>query len=186
MIEGGFRKNIFETFYISKEVIDNPLINELKKFSKKIKKDGLIKDGSNAIFSIGFGKRVLINAKVKDYSNILKEELIEIADYDPVKNNMLLIGKNKPFLETPIHWMIHHARSDVRFIVQLDNKKILNENKGKFPETKNELKTCSIDMIKDIMGKIKDSKIVIIKNHGILFIGNSKKEIEKIIQKVKR
>ena len=174
MTQGGFIKDVFETFYLSKEIISNPLISEIINYFKILKENGVI--------SIGFGKRMIINGEINDFSDILKEEIIEIADYDPIKNNLLIIGKNKPLMETPLHWMIHHARADVNCIVQINNKKFL---KQKFPMTEKDFKIPTIEMIKDVMKKLKDSKIVILKNHGILFVGSSIKEVNDLIKKVK-
>ena len=182
MINQGFRKDQFEIFYLSKEIISNPLISKIIDYFKYLRKEDILKKQDKGIISIGFGKRILINGETYEYSNIRKEELIEVADYDPIKNNLLIIGKNKPLMETPLHWMIHHARTDVNCIVQINNKKLINK---KYPSTEKDFKITTIEIIKEVMKKLKDSKIVILKNHGILFVGNSIKEVDDLIKKVK-
>jgi len=184
MIEGGYRKEIFETFFISKEIISNPLISEIIDYFKILKKRELIDEEKSGIISIAYGKRMIINGEVEDYSNTSKDEIIEVADYDPIKNNLLIIGKNKPKIETPLHWMIHHARSEINFAVQLNNNKLLKKLEKNRPLTDKDFKIASIDMIKDVMKKLKNSKIVILKNHGVLFVGNSKKEVDDLIKNV--
>ena len=184
MKEQNISLNQFQVFYTSKETSKNPLIPEIVKIGKKIKELKLIEDTS-AVISLSFGKQVLINTDVKDYSNIKDEEILEVIDYNPVKNNMLLIGRKKPRLETPVHWMIHHARKDVGAIIQINNKELAERLKSKIPETKKENKTGSFDQIKSILYLLRDSKKIIIKNQGVLFVGKTIKEIELELEDLK-
>jgi hypothetical protein len=177
---GGKLPNIsFETFYASNDKPKNPLIPEIVKLGKKLKDKKLTKN-STIIISLGFGKRVLINTNVNDYSEIKDNELIEIVDYDPVKNNLLIIGQNQPRLESPVHWMIHHAREDVGAVIQINNDEIIN--KVNYPETEKEYLTGSFEQIKSVLGLLRDSKKIKIKNQGILFVGKTIQDLEKYLE----
>jgi ribulose-5-phosphate 4-epimerase/fuculose-1-phosphate aldolase len=184
MTNEGFRSEAFKTFYLSKEIIINPLIIEFVKFCKKIKEKNLVNEYSEAILSFSYGKRIIINGDIKDYSNVAKDEIIEVADYDPIKNNLLVIGKTNPKKETSLHWMIHHARNDVNCIFQLNNKKIIRGMDEKYPENEKEYPIGSLEQIKETMKNLHNSKIVVIKNKGILIVGNNIRELEEQLEKI--
>jgi len=182
MIGGNLPNISFETFYVSKEEPNNELIPEIVRIGKKLKELKIIKE-SDGIISLSFGKRVLINGYVEDISNIKRKELFEIVDYDPVKNNLLIIGSIEPRLETPVHWMIHHARTDVNAAIQINNVELVEKVKNKIPETDKDYLTGSFDQIKDVLRLLRDNKKLITKNQSIIFVGNTIKEVEKDIIK---
>lgn len=167
----------FEIFYISKEETNCPLILEIIKISKKLKEKDILKKDSEAFFSLGFGKRMIINGTVKDFSEIKREELLEVVDFDPIKNNLVLIGSAQPRIETSLHWMIHHARDDVNFIVQL--KKTDLTDKIKDVDVTDKYPVGSIDNTKEVLKALRNSKKVVIKNNGLLFVGRNTTDIEK-------
>lgn len=176
--------NQFQVFYVSNEKSKNSLIPEIVKIGKKIKESKLIEE-SSAVISLSFGSQVLINSDVEDYSNIKDEEMLEVVDYDPVKNNILIIGKKRPRLETPVHWMIHHARNDVGVIIQINNKDLAEKLKSKIPETKKEDLPGSFEQIKSVLLLLRNSKKIIIRNQGVLFVGKTIKEIESELEGLK-
>jgi ribulose-5-phosphate 4-epimerase/fuculose-1-phosphate aldolase len=182
MIGGNFPNISFETFYVSKEEPNNVLIPEIVRIGKKFKKMNLF-DESSGIISLSYGKRVLINGNVEDISNIKRKELFEIVDYDPVKNNLLIIGVTEPRLETPVHWMIHHARSDVNIVIQINNLELVEKLQKKIVETEKDYLPGTFDQIKDVLSLLHDNKKLIIKNQGVLFVGNSIKEAEELVVK---
>ncbi|UCH71729.1 MAG: hypothetical protein JSW62_04855 [Thermoplasmatales archaeon] len=182
MIGGNVPNLFFQTFYISKEELNNPFILDIVRTGKKISEFVLLQD-SSIIISLGYGKRILINGLVEDFSNIKRSELIEIVDYDPVKNNLLVIGPNEPCLESPLHWMIHHAREDVSAVVQLNNVGLIEKIKNKYPETEKERLPGTFDQIKEVLRLLREERKIIIKNQGFLFIGKTLNEVEEEIEK---
>ncbi len=174
-----------KVFYISKEEINNPLIVEILKVSKKLKEKSVLTKDSDAIFSIGFGKRMIINGKVKDILNIKREDLLEVVDYDAIRNNLLLIGSTIPKIETSLHWMIHHARDDVNFIVQINKAVIATIIKKKnITEVTDKYPIGSLNNIKEVLKALRNYKKIIIKNYGLLIVGRNTADIEKQIQDI--
>ena len=162
----------FQTFYVSKEVSNCPLVADIFKFIKKSK------DITISSISLRYGKRVLINTKNTDFKEIEKEDFIEIVDYDPFKNVLLVMGPGEPVIDTPLHWFIHHAREDVNAVLiinkdsteNIDKKlPVINKNGGIWP----------IEKIKEILGLLRNSKTIVIKNKGLLLVGKNIDEIEK-------
>jgi len=180
MIRGNLN---FQTFYTSKEESNCPLITEIIRIGKKIEKKGLAKDISSLIISLRYGRRMIINTDHDNISRIKREEILEIVDYDPVKKILLAIGPTQPKAETPVHWMIHHARDEINAVIQLNSEEIIEKIKDRIPSTNQEQITGSFEMIKEVLKALRDSKSVIIKNQGVLFVGNSIKDVEEQVFK---
>jgi ribulose-5-phosphate 4-epimerase/fuculose-1-phosphate aldolase len=174
----------FQVFYVSKEETNCPLIIEIIKMSKKLKETGILKKDSDAVFSLGFGKRMIINGSVKDFSKIKREELLEVVDFDPIKNILLLIGSADPRVETSLHWMIHHARDDVNFVAQIKKTDIIDKVKDENINVTDKYPVGSLDNTKEVLKALRTSKKVAIKNNSLLFVGKNTDDIEKQIQEI--
>ena len=173
----------FQTFYVSKEQSNCPLIADIIKVGRKFKEIGLLKNALVTI-SLSYGKRIIINGKDTDFGNINREDILEIVDYDPIKKIALTIGQKEPDMETPVHWLIQHARHDVNAIIQLNGKKLLEKISIHIPETEKEQAYGTLELAKEILKALRGSKSIRVKNKGLLFIGTSLKEAEELIQKV--
>ncbi len=169
-----------QIFYVSKEETNCPLIIEIIKLSKKLKEKNILKKDNEAVFSLTFGKRMIINGTVKDFSNIKRDEFLEVVDFDPIKNNLLLIGPTEPRIETSLHWIIHHARDDVNFIVQIKKTDIINKIKVTYVSDKYPI--GSLDYSLEVLKVLRRNKKVIIKNNSLLIVGRNISDIEKQIQ----
>ena len=176
---GGNLSNIFfRTFYVSKEKSNCPLIANALRVEKKLSEHNL----NDIVTSQRYGKRILINS-FKDKKGEIKDNFLEIVDYDPIKKVVLAMGPKEPRIETPLHWMIHHARSEVNTVVQI-NDKDLSEKLKKTPKTEKDYSVVTLEQIKEVMKHLKESKKVILKNQGVIFVGNDINEVEKSILEV--
>ena len=173
----------FQTFYVSKEICRCPLISEISRVIKRIKDSGLLKDIFEFSFSLKYGKRIIINAKNSDFSETKAEDFLEIVDYDPLKKVLLVIGVKESRIETSVHWIIHHARDEVKAIIQINNKKLVEKLENKIPVTEKEYPIGTLEQAKEILSKLRISKKVIIRNQGIIFVGNSMKDAEDLMIK---
>ena len=183
MIQDKSPNFVFQTFYVSKEVCNCPLISEIIKANKELKAIDSLKDATDISISMKYGKRVLINAKNIDSNNINTDDFLEIVDYDPLKKVLLIMGSKEPRIETPIHWLIHHARDEVKAIIQIDNDQIIEKINKKFPITEKEYQKGTLEQAKEILFLLRDSKIVVIKKQGVIFVGDSMKDVEDSIIK---
>jgi len=172
-----------QVFYSSREETNCPLITDMLKISRKINEKESLKDKKDVIISFTYGKRMLINGLVGDYPNIKRTELLEIVDYDPIKNNLLVMGSTEPLIETSIHFMIHHARKEIKVVAQINKEDILKIIKNEIPILEKKFPINSFEFIKQILKELKDNKIIGIKNDVVLFVGKDVKEIEEMIDK---
>lgn len=183
-MNGGSLPNIsFRSFYVSREVTNSPLLVDIIKIGKKLKQVGILTDETSATISLSFGKRILINGEVDDFSSIKKEEIVEIADYDPIKKALLVIGPIEPKIETPIHWMIHHARGEVNSVVQIYNNDLASKLVEKLPMIDDKYPPGSIEDIKEVLKGLRDSEKVILRNESVLFVGNRIDDVQDLILK---
>ena len=172
----------FQTFFASREQSNCPLIPDIVRIGKKLKEMGLLKDGTGVV-SLGYGRRVLINGNNVSLGDIGRGDILEIVDYDPVKRVALTIGDKEPNVETPVHWLVHHARDDVNAVVQINSKKLAKRLSKKLPATKKEWPPGTFELTKEILKTLRTGKGILIKNKGALFVGNSLKEVEDLIVK---
>ena len=128
-------------------------------------------------------KRVLINADKSNFKNIKQEDFLEIVDYDPLKKVILLIGPKEPRIETPIHWLIHNSRAEVNAVIHINDKTMAEKLEKKLPTTEKEYPAGTLEQAKEILRILRNSKIVVIKNQGVLFVGNNTKDAEDLVIK---
>ena len=184
MLNGDFANLNNQTFFVSKEQSNCPLIPDIVRLGKKFEDLGLLKEDTEAIISLKYGKRLLINGSGSNLGEIKINDIIEIVDYDPVKKVTLTIGPKNPHVETSVHWLIHKARDDVNAIIHLKSVKLSEKLIKKLPSTEGEKPPGTLDLAKEVLKTLRTSKKIIIKNNGVLFVGNSLKESEDLILKI--
>lgn len=167
----------FQTFFVSKELSNCPLTTDIIKFGKKVDEFGILKDGECNI-SLTFGKRLLINAKKENIENLKNQDIIEIVDYDPIKNIIIVIGKKFPTIETPVHWTIQKARHDVNATLQITSKNLYDHLINDLPTTEKKTPKGTIEQAKEILKTLRIGKNILMKNEGVLLVGFNLKEIE--------
>jgi len=173
------RKNLanlsFQTFFVSKEQCSCPLAFEIIKVGTKFKE--LLKE-TKGFISLGYGKRMLTHRAGTKINDLKIEDIIEVVDYDPLKKIMLVIGRDEPCNDSPVHWIIHHARDDVNAILQLNGEKIIERFSKKFPKTERAFPVGTLDLAKENLKALRNSKNIIIKDIGVMFVGANLKEVE--------
>lgn len=183
MIGGNIPNIQFQTFYVSKEKSNCPNIPEVIRIGKKFLELGLSENINETVVSLRYGKRVLINAEGVTFGELKQEDFLEIVDYDPLKKVLLTMGPKEPGIDTSVHWMIHYARNEVNAIVQLNDNTLAEKLFKKLPVTEKGYPVGSLELAKEILKVLRDSKSVIIKNQGVLFVGGSIREVEDLILK---
>ena len=182
MIDKDLTVSSFQTFYMSKEESNCPLISEVIRIGKKLKEFEIIENVDKTIMSLSYGKRILINANNTNFAELKQRDFLEIVDYDPVKKVLLTMGPKEPCINTSVHWLIHHSRNEVNAVIQLYDIKAEKLVK-KLPITEKEYPTGTLEQAKEVLKCLRTSKIVVIKNQGVLFVGSSVKGVEDLLLK---
>lgn len=167
----------FQTFYVSKEESNSPFVVDIVRIGKKIKENSLLKDMDVSI-SLKYGKRVLMNAKNSNVRKIDRKGLLELVDYDPMKKVLLAIGPNEARVESPIHWFIHHSRDEVNAAIQINDKELAEKYSKNLTVTKKDWPIGTFESIKEVLKALRNNKKIVIKNQGLLFVGENIADLE--------
>jgi hypothetical protein len=168
---------ILQTLFVSRETSNCPLISEMIKIGQILEEFGLA-DKELGIVSLDYGKRLLIHAKNVDVEKMKQQDVVEIVDYDPLKNIMMVIGTKDPCIETPVHWIIQKARHDINALLQINSKTLFEKLRETLPTTEKETQPATLERAKEILKTLRTGKTILIKNEGILFAGINIKEIQ--------
>lgn len=168
----------FQTFFLSKEVSNCPLIGKAIELGKEFEKKKFSFNLDQIIFSLKYGKRVLINADDTNIKDLKRKDFLEIIDYDPLKKVMVLMGSKTPRINSSVHWLIHHARSEINAVIQINDSNLLEKLENKFPITEKNYPAGTLELAKEVLKLLRDKKKIIIREEGVLFVGNSFEELK--------
>ena len=169
----------FQTFYVSKEVSNCPLISKAIEIGKEFEKKNLSYNLDKIIISFKYGKRVLINADDTNIKDLKRKDFLEIIDYDPLKKVMLLMGSKTPRINSSFHWLIHHSRDEINAVIQLNDSNLSEKLENKFPITEKNYPAGTLELAKEVLKLLRNTKKIIIREEGVLFVGNSIEELKK-------
>jgi hypothetical protein len=105
----------FETFFVSREEISNPLLPGLIDAGKTLADHGC----PDGVISARYGNRVVLSTASLD--NLSIGDFVELADYDPSRHIAMVIGTAAPPQSVPLHWLLYR-RSEVNAAVQLHHQ----------------------------------------------------------------
>jgi hypothetical protein len=115
----NFKSYIGTTFFVSREPVRAPaaleLVNHVNRVSEKL-------PGLAGSASVRFAKGFLVTVEGA-YNSFKNDDVIEIADYDPVRYTILAIGIREPSFYTPLHWITYKTQpgSNAVLTVLVDN-----------------------------------------------------------------
>jgi hypothetical protein len=107
----------FSTFFVSRERVRLPeallLVDAMKMLG-----------GTVCSLSLRCAGRFAIGAQAAA-SRFSEDDVVEIADYDPVRHSVLAIGLKEPSLDTPLHWLSYRTdpASGAAAFVKFEGKK---------------------------------------------------------------
>ena len=93
---------LFQTFFVSREVTGSTQIDEMIHCGHTVKNTQDTPQGQGSL-SVAFGTRVLITGEDAFLPRLSHEDIVELVDYDPMKNVVLAAGKTTPCKESPMH-----------------------------------------------------------------------------------
>jgi hypothetical protein len=169
-----------QILYVTHETSNCHLIAEMIKLGQKLEEIGLT-DKETCTMSLDYGKRLLITAKNVDGKKMRQQDAVEIVDFDPLKNIMMVIGAKDPSVDAPVHWIIQKARHDINALLQINSVTFYEKLKGKLPTTEKDDLPVPLDRAKELLKTLRNGKTILLKNEGILFAGVNIKEIEKSV-----
>jgi hypothetical protein len=177
MTEKTLPSPMLQVLFVSKETSNTPLFGEIAKIGRTLENLGVPKNAPG-IVSYDYGRRLVITAKNIDVKQMNQADIVEIADYDPLKNIMLVIGTKEPCQEAPVHWIIQKARHDINVLLELQSPSLPERLQGILPATQAVTIPGTLDRAKEFLRTLRTGKTILLQNEGILFAGINIKEIE--------
>ena len=169
-----------QVLFVSRETSKSPLFGELIKIGHILESQG-VSTHDTGIMSYDYGRRLIITAKNIDVKQMSQEDVVEIADYDPLKNIMLVIGTKEPSQEASVHWIIQKARHDINVLLQLHSPSLATKLQGTLPSTEEVTHPGTLDRAKELLKTLRKGKTILIQDDEVLFAGINIPEIEKSV-----
>jgi hypothetical protein len=99
---------------VSQRLVERSFFNELRTlFRTWFDEDRAPK----AIIGIRYGNNFLLSPGDKRILGLEREDLVEVADYDPVRNSLLYLGKQAPGRFSPLLWFVFRTFPEVNSVV---------------------------------------------------------------------
>jgi ribulose-5-phosphate 4-epimerase/fuculose-1-phosphate aldolase len=120
------------------------------------------------------GSGFMINTSFFELDNFNRDNVVEVVDFDPVRNNMMVIGNDPPAPEAALHWFIYRGFPDTYGIINVDNPEILNQfQQGAFPNIDLSNGILNLDLALKILQEVKNSNITLLSGMGVLVVGTT-------------
>lgn len=153
----------FETFFLGKEKINNPLIKEMISIGKEL--GNIFSEDVAGNISVRYGKRMLITSH-NEIASLTTDDFVEVIDYDAVRNIALVIGEREPSYEMPMHWLIYR-REDINAIIHI------HEIFDGLLTTEKEEPPGSFEIALEALKMLKNKNCINLKNHGCIAVGKN-------------
>ncbi|WP_455392762.1 class II aldolase/adducin family protein [[Eubacterium] cellulosolvens] len=146
----------------------NELVEIFKKFRDVLKVSGL------RSASIRTGNGFFINTAYFDINNFNRDYIIEVIDFDPVRNNMMVIGNEPPAPDTALHWFIYRGLPEVFGVINVHNSDVLASfQKSSYPTIDISEEAMDTNTALEVLKNVKNSEVTLIPKLGILVVGRS-------------
>ena len=180
------RRVKFKTIFISDEVPNGKEIEELKYWCNQFHKNNLTlpRDGTST-GNLSFRTEdefIITGTMLKTKENLDNDSFVRVVNYDVYKNALYVEGKMEPSCESIMHNLIYNTRDDVNAIFHGHSKLITNNpEKLKLTVTENEQPFGTIELANEVLDKLGDNKIIVIKNGGFITLGGTMKEAGELV-----
>lgn len=101
---------------VGSKLVERSIFNALQRI---IRSNAQKTDPPVAQISIRTGRSFIMLAEAKKITEIKREDLVEVADYDPARHAAIYMGKAQPGEFLPLLWFLYRACSDVGAIAIL-------------------------------------------------------------------
>lgn len=146
----------------------NELVVIFEKFRDMIKVPGL------RSVSTRTGNGFFINTAFFDINNFNRDYIIEVIDFDPVRNNMMVIGNEPPAADAALHWFIYRGLPWINGVIKIENSEILGGFQNSSIPTIAPLGgVLDTNSALEILRKAKSADITVFESSGVLVIGKT-------------
>jgi L-fuculose-phosphate aldolase len=178
MKEGKIR---FNTVFVSDRIPRDAKIVELKKWSETFQKSGLTPEvQGNFTGNLSFRSKegfVITASGLKDKQDLADVCFVYVKAYDEGGNTFFVEGQTTPSSESIMHHLIYEKCGDVNAVFHGHNDLIVAYAKELgLPVTEKEYESGTIELAKEVLKVLGDRKLIVLRNHGFVSLGNTMKE----------
>ncbi len=165
------------TIFPMREAHNSPLGKELIEIGKKtceaLELEGVVSGSISAAYGRGF----ITTSANSDLKDLDPSGIIEILEYDPVRNNIIARGKKEPAMDTPLHWFIYRGFTNVGGIIHIRNNII--EDKFSTPNLKGititpfKVKYMTPELAMEILKLLKGQNVLLLQDNGMIAVSDS-------------
>jgi L-fuculose-phosphate aldolase len=182
MKEGKIR---FNTVFVSDRIPRDAKLGELKKWSKTFQESGLTPEvQGNFTGNLSFRSKdgfVITASGLKNKEDLEDICFVYVKAYDEENNTFFVEGQTKPSSESIMHHLIYKARGDVKAVFHGHNDTIIaHAEELRLPVTEKEYESGTTELAKEVLKVLGDHKLIVLRNHGFISLGNTMKESGKL------
>lgn len=167
------------TIFVSKETSRCPLNAEMTRLGGVLRQRGL-QEQDNAVLCYDYGRRLLVTATHADLGHLSQEDVVEVVDYNPLKDILMVIGSRDPAPETPLLWMVQKARHDVGVALLLSRPGLLEHLDHSIPRVASPLPAGTLDAAKALLQVLHSGPAVALPPDSLLLVGINAKAVEEL------
>lgn len=110
------------------------------------------------------GRGFVISAEGADPAALSPDSFVEVADYDPARSTILVMGGAEPSRSTPLHWMVYRVAPQVNAVLHLPQA----EPPAGLPETVHRHPPGSLAEALEVARAIQKGPVIAIQGNGVL------------------
>jgi len=183
MIEREAALPQLQTFFASQEASAAPVIADILRLAVDVS-NHYSNDSLQGSIAVSYGRRVVVTQTVS-LNELTRDHVIELIDYDPIKNIMLVVGEQEPDQGAILHWMVHHARDDIHISLLIHNLSEKQETPS-YHIIQEEISRDPLDRAKIVLKTLREKKAMIIPEYGLFITGMTQQDITQQITSKKR
>jgi len=146
--------------------------------------------GTTGNVSLRVDGGMLIKAGGKPLGRLTGDDIILVLEYDQKTNTAKVKGKFEPSSETPMHYLVYKNFPEVNAIVHAHDPLVLKNSelveRLKIKTTAREIPYGTLELAKEVIGRLKESRYVFIKNHGSIATGKNLKDAMDLMLQIHR
>jgi hypothetical protein len=158
----------------------NDLVGYFERFAENLKIKGI------SSVSLRTGAGFLINTDTIEIAENKKDNIVEVIDFDPVRNNMLVIGNIPPVKDSTLHWFLYRGLANINGIIIIENTEVIEKFQlGSYPEFVYKDGMFNTNFALKVLEHAKESEVVILNGSiilGVLVTGRTLDDNFNLIQ----
>lgn len=167
------------TMRVSQGPVDGSIHKAIKRMAEKLYEDS----SPGVLIAVRYATAFIISPENKPLKLLKKEDMAEVADYDPARNALLFKGAQEPSKLTPLFWFIFRAKPETNVILVVPKEATFQG--GEPPVLQTDTKYLNTETCLAALPELKEKNAVKLTTSELVFMLEDLKEAETILKSVK-